>query len=939
MARQLSHVFAWLRCARGRKIIIAAGAALGMILAAGTTTIVLTSRSHDLAEAERQISSLAAVVSEATDRWFATAKLVQTQLIDEFAQAGVDSVTAFDQYAATQAMNRELSQWLSGVPHLSFVALAGADGRMLNISRTWPAPAINISDRSFFQALSKNPQLGTFISEPVRNRETGAWSIIMAQAVTGPDGRFLGLVNVGVELASFHSFHAQIGLGSEATIGLFRRDGALLARFPQAEIGVGKTFSENPDFEKLLKLVDKGAVRRPSMVDGRERLIVPHSVAHFPLVVVVTNAVDATLADWRVRTWWLVGAAILTEVVLGGLIALSIRQLRNQELLNRAYAEAVQTEADLALAEAALAVASAREQHERETLKQSLLFDLALTNMVQGLLMVNGVGQVHVANRRLYELFGVPAECIPKSPTLTELITLIVGHGHVTAADSDVLRAWRTEMEDRAESGVLTWQLASGRALTVTHQPMEDGWLATYEDVTTRLSADAKMAHMAHHDALTDLPNRLLFRERLEQALVYGKRGQMLALLYLDLDQFKTVNDTLGHPVGDALLQAVAQRLRRQTREIDTVARLGGDEFAIIQTMIDKPVDATVLASRIIEALSQPFDIAGHFIAIGTSVGIAIAPTDGLDADVLLKNADIALYRAKLDGRGIYRLFQAKMDTEMRNRRLMEADLRQALPNDQLEIYYQPLMDLQSNAIGGFEALLRWRHPEKGLIPPDQFIPLAEEIGAIVPIGEWILRTACSTAASWSKPLKVAINLSPVQFKCRGLVAMIEAALRDAGLPAERLELEITESVLLEDTDSTLDTLHELRGMGVRIAMDDFGTGYSSLSYLRKFPFDRIKIDRSFVRELGQQRDSDAIIRAVLDLSQKLGIQTTAEGVETTEQLRALANAGCSNIQGYLFSAPVPGAEITKLMQTMPTVAELLGETDDVKPCPTPILL
>lgn len=439
-----------------------------------------------------------------------------------------------------------------------------------------------------------------------------------------------------------------------------------------------------------------------------------------------------------------------------------------------------------------------------------------------------------------------------------------------------------------------------------------------------RESAEQHIRYAAHHDALTKLPNRALFREKLEGALAHARPGEHLALLYLDLDGFKTVNDTLGHPVGDALLQAVAGRLKARTRNVDIVARLGGDEFAVVRAPIESPAEAADFAERIIALLDEPFAVDDHQIVIGTSVGIAFSPQDGTDPDQLLKNADLALYRAKQDGRGVYRMFQQDMDAQMQARRVLEIDLRTALGGSQLELFYQPLIGLRVQAVVGFEALLRWRHPSKGLVPPDQFIPLAEEIGAIVPIGEWALLTACTTAAGWPDDLKVAVNLSPVQFKSNNLVAAVRAALSCSGLSPSRLELEITETVMLKDTATTLATLHELHALGVSIAMDDFGTGYSSLGYLHRFPFDRIKIDQSFVRELGRQRDCDAIVRAVTALSRALGMETTAEGVETVEQLRALAQAGCSVVQGYLFSRPVPEAAIAELLGSMPDIEGLL---------------
>jgi diguanylate cyclase (GGDEF)-like protein len=388
-------------------------------------------------------------------------------------------------------------------------------------------------------------------------------------------------------------------------------------------------------------------------------------------------------------------------------------------------------------------------------------------------------------------------------------------------------------------------------------------------------------------------------------------------VLYLDLDRFKSVNDTLGHPVGDALLCAVTERLGRLVRGTDTVARLGGDEFAILQVGAQQPTGAKALAARIIESLAQPFEIDGHQIVIGTSVGVALAPTDGREPDQLLKNADMALYRAKADGRGIYHFFQPEMDAQMQARRMLELDLRKAMSADEFELHYQPKIDLATNKVGGFEALLRWKHPVRGFVSPAEFIPLAEEIGLIVPLGEWVLKQACTEAAKWDNRLSVAVNLSAAQFRSSTLVLSVVSALGSSGLAASRLELEITETVLLHDTAAVLQSLHQLRDLGVRTSMDDFGTGYSSLSYLRSFPFDRIKIDRSFVGEVTKNNDCVAIIRAVVSLGASLGMETTAEGVETEEQLEILRAEGCTQAQGYLFSPARPASELPALLQKL----------------------
>ena len=429
----------------------------------------------------------------------------------------------------------------------------------------------------------------------------------------------------------------------------------------------------------------------------------------------------------------------------------------------------------------------------------------------------------------------------------------------------------------------------------------------------------SQIAFLAHHDPLTRLPNRVMFHDRVQQCLARADHGSGFTVLCLDLDRFKAVNDTLGHPVGDALLCQVAERLRACVREGDTVARLGGDEFAIVLPNMLDAAEVDALALRIIAAIGAPYEVNGHQIGIGTSVGVAVARADGTTSHELLKNADTALYGAKSNGRGTVCFYEAAMNASLQTRRALEVGLRMALARDEFLLHYQPLVDARSHGILGFEALIRWMHPERGLVAPGDFIPIAESCGLISEIGRWTLRRACLDARSWPDHVKVAVNLSPVQFKDRQLVDSVRAALRESGLAAERLELEITESVLLHDSEAVLSILHRIKALGVQISMDDFGTGYSSLSYLRSFPFDKIKIDRSFVRDLPHDSNSVAIVRAVVGLSGTFGIAVTAEGVETSEQAAQLALEDCNQLQGYLFSKPIPAGDIPALIGRLAT--------------------
>ena len=552
---------------------------------------------------------------------------------------------------------------------------------------------------------------------------------------------------------------------------------------------------------------------------------------------------------------------------------------------------------------------------EAQLKAQNLRFEAAVNNMSQALLMFDRDRRLVICNERYRRMYGLSREGVQPGCTLRGLLE----QRKATGTFPGDIDQYMTEMFAALDAGTTMAKLVElpdGRIIAVLNHPMSDGgWVATHDDITDRLRAEQRIAHMARHDALTDLPNRLLFRERLAETLAGVSRGSKLAVLFLDLDRFKGVNDTLGHPMGDELLKMVAARLRHCVRDIDTVARVGGDEFAIIQTGIEEPLDTATLARRIGEAVRAPYDLAGHTVVVDTSIGIAMSPNDGTEPDGLLKAADMALYGAKADGRGTYRFFEAAMDMRMKARRELEIALRRALAAGQFELNYQPLVNVDNKRNTGCEALLRWNHPERGMISPAEFIPVAEEIGLIVPLGEWVLRKACLDAASWPDDIKVAVNLSPIQVTNQNLVPIVVSALAAAGLPARRLEVEITESVLMHNTETNTATLHRLHELGVHISMDDFGTGYSSLSYLRKFPFDKIKIDRSFISGLPDDNESIAIVRAVAGLAANLNMTATAEGVETAEQLETIRALGCVEMQGYLFSRPVPLSEIKRLLE------------------------
>jgi diguanylate cyclase (GGDEF)-like protein len=568
---------------------------------------------------------------------------------------------------------------------------------------------------------------------------------------------------------------------------------------------------------------------------------------------------------------------------------------------------------------AALAAGSRQQLMETSSAQlaeQAARLEAALANMSQGLCLFDSDKRVVVANRRYAEMYGLSQDHVKPGTSAREILEARIAQGTYGPMTSDnfvegMLGNFSEELNE-------TMQLADGRFIAIQRRRLEDGGIiTTHEDVTKRRLAEARVEHLAHHDMLTGLPNRTRLREEIGSAIAeLDQNGLPFAVLVLDLDRFKEVNDTLGHAVGDSLLFAASQRIRKCARKGDIVARIGGDEFAIVLKAPNPIEESIALGQRLLDTMVPDFEIGGSRAAVGASIGIAIAPQDGHNADELLKNADLALYKAKGDGRGTFHLFEPELDRRMQARRSLEMELRTAISEGEFQLYYQPILNIELGQICGFEALIRWQHPERGMIPPLDFIPLAEETGLIVPLGEWIVRQACRDASGWPNDLKVAVNVSPLQFRSPHLAEVIIQALAGTQMAPNRLELEVTESVMLDDDEGALKTLSRLHELGIRISLDDFGTGYSSLSLLRKFPFDKIKIDRSFVVDLSAMNNGAmALVRSVAQLGASLGMTTTAEGVETQEQAEQVRAQGCTEIQGYYVSPPRPAGEIRQLIE------------------------
>jgi diguanylate cyclase (GGDEF)-like protein len=855
------------------------------VVAIGATAWGL--RTDQIAAGYRETDRTATMLADQTARSVATLDAGLKDVQARISAIGVDTPEDFSRLAYTPEMFQFLTDRLARLPQATAITLTARDGHVVNTTRQWPRPDGNFADREFFRHLSGVDDKQIYVNLPVQSRLGGTLTVYFSRRINARNGEFAGVVAIAVEIEYFANIYESVSAVSGQQFILLRRDGTTIWRYPDPIKRLGEKLPPDSAFYAAVR-DGGGSFRSSGRFREGIRLISVRPLRDYPLVVNVALSEQSVLASWNRRMLAIGAGTLLVVCCAGVLLRIWAKQL----------GRLIGSEAQLARKSQELRAANAH-------------LDAAMNNVPQGVCMFDAAMRLTLCNACYLEMYSLASSGIGPGCTLHDMLVKRAAQNTFSVDPDCYVADLRAQLDQGRPFRAIT-HLRDGRVIAVQNQPMAGGgWVAVHEDITEQQRAEAKVAHMARHDALTDLPNRTYFSDEIEKLLARARAGGAPFNVFMfDLDLFKSVNDSLGHPIGDELLKAIAQRLRDFDLGAGRIARVGGDEFAVLQAEEGDPREnAVVLAKRLQSVLGEPYRIEGHQIVIGISIGIALVPEHGTSQGELFKNADLALYRAK-SGRLGYQLYEPAMDTEARLRRELEVDLRDALAQQQFVLHYQTIIDVPSRRICGAEALIRWNHPRRGLLGPDKFIPLAEELGLIIPIGEWVLRQACGDATAWPESVKIAVNLSPVQFRSGNLLNSVTDALVSSDLSPRRLELEITESVLLDATPESLAVLHQLKATGVAIVLDDFGTGYSSLSYLRMFPFDKIKIDKSFVAEFSSRADCAAIVCAVAGLGRSLQLETTGEGVETTEQFELLRAAGCTQVQGFLFDRPVPAAAL-----------------------------
>ena len=932
----------------GARRQVLAGALTIAILLACVTTAVGWMRAAALDDAGLATQELARALGDQTERSLQALDLVVRGAVAHLA----DVTPPGDQLPADLGMepyHATLRSQLARLPQAEALSVFDANGQMVSSTRGWPVLPMTVADHDYFQVLRVASRTQAYIGRPVQSTVTGEWIILLSHRIENSEGAFLGAVVGTLSLHYVEHFFEAVLSRPGSSVRLLARNGALLASHPHQDHPVPMSANAPEDWERLLA-AGGGTVRLDADAGSPARIASFKALEGYPLVMEVALAEDAVLAGWNRLATGIMGGTLAAAFLITGLSHVADRRFtalvrsraalaqHNQEL-ERARARLEQQAADLAAAAAAL-----QRSEQREALQAATL-TTALENIDQGLMMVDACGTVAVCNQRAVDLLDLPPELMARHPQFTDVLNHQWQANEFSATSSAERLFSRTD-DHLSALHVYERVRPNGTAIEVRSHPLPGGGVVrTYSDITERRAVHARIQHAAHHDSLTGLPNRACLMERLDGAVQAARdaaaagQAASLAVLTLDLDRFKPINDTHGHAVGDRLLAGIAARMTRVAHPA-MVARMGGDEFAIVQDAAagvgypgvgypgvghpgaSQPGAAAALAAQVIAAVSEPFDIDGHRLSVGLSIGIATFPDSGQDASELGRNADIALYRAKDSGRNTFRVFDPTMDRQRQARFLLEHDLRAAVappgPHGNFRLDFQPMFDIRGagarhGTVAGFEALLRWPHPGRGLVSPAEFVPLAEATGLILPLGRWVLEAACQEAARWPAPLRIAVNLSPLQFREDGLLQAITATLARTGLPPERLELEVTEGLLLEESGEVLQTMYALQALGISISLDDFGTGHAGLSYLRRFPFDKVKIDRSFIHNLRNDTQSGAIVEAILLLTRRLGLDVVAEGVETQAQLDLLRHLHCPMVQGYLTGRPMPAVDARRL--------------------------